>query len=62
MKIGDRVICIDARSTKVLEENKIYIIEDYSGGVFINGYYAWRFISLKEVRKKKLENLDSWRE
>jgi len=68
-KVGDRVVCIN--NTKIdykfnLYYNKIYIITSIDDVVRIKidninyEYFNLRFISLKEYRKQKLNNLKNY--
>jgi hypothetical protein len=56
--IGVKVVCIDNRGGNGLVLNKVYVVESYDSTLYyINGYYAWRFITLKEYRKRKLNKI-----
>jgi hypothetical protein len=64
-KIGDKIICT-AKNHTTLVYNKIYIvttietIEGFDQGcdeTIVNGYFLWRFESIKEHRKRKLEKI-----
>jgi len=70
MKIGDKVVCIDVGNIKKLKQYQIYIIQDIIDeyGVIpqikLNEvdyiyYKQSRFVSLKEYRKIKLQNVKS---
>jgi hypothetical protein len=71
MKIGDKVICVDVGVITRLELNKIYTIDNILGlhdGVISQillkeidfvYYKQSRFISLKENRKLKLQNVEN---
>ena len=69
-KVGNRVVCIDNRNVEenltigeilvVREiENYAYSDDDYVHHIdtYINGYFAWRFESIRNSRKSKLEKL-----
>lgn len=71
MKIGDKVVCIDVGNIKKLKQYQTYIIQDIIDeldGVIpqikLNEvdhiyYKQSRFVSLKEYRKIKLQNVKS---
>ena len=62
-KVGDKVVCVNNEGDVGLTMGKIYIITSTHETIVVNdlnedvGYFEYRFISLQEYRKQKIEKI-----